>query len=66
MPADPPIVIYPPGEDGGRRVRAGARFLVHRRPDDAERFPGGVNWMLLWTVRILARDLLHPLGAGPP
>lgn len=29
MSADQPplVVIYPPGEDGGRRVRAGARFL---------------------------------------
>ncbi|MFF6813694.1 hypothetical protein ACFZAG_28015 [Streptomyces sp. NPDC012403] len=27
MANDRPIVIYPPGEDGGRRVRGGARFL---------------------------------------
>ncbi|MFC8366810.1 MULTISPECIES: hypothetical protein [unclassified Streptomyces] len=27
MASDQPIVIYPPGEDGGRRVRGGARFL---------------------------------------
>ncbi|MFD7686924.1 hypothetical protein [Streptomyces sp. NPDC059781] len=27
MASDRPIVIYPPGEDGGRRVRGGARFL---------------------------------------
>lgn len=27
MTSDRPIVIYPPGEDGGRRVRGGARFL---------------------------------------
>ncbi|MFE2276487.1 hypothetical protein ACFXAE_04260 [Streptomyces sp. NPDC059454] len=27
MVNDRPIVIYPPGEDGGRRVRGGARFL---------------------------------------
>ncbi|NGO45236.1 hypothetical protein [Streptomyces ureilyticus] len=27
MAIDQPIVLYPPGEDGGRRVRAGARFL---------------------------------------
>ncbi|BFO17933.1 hypothetical protein SHKM778_43210 [Streptomyces sp. KM77-8] len=27
MANDRSIVIYPPGEDGGRRVRAGERFL---------------------------------------
>lgn len=27
MASDQPIVIYPPGEDGGRRVRAGTHFL---------------------------------------
>ncbi|GHH94605.1 hypothetical protein [Streptomyces capillispiralis] len=27
MASDQPIVIYPPGEDGGRRVRADGRFL---------------------------------------
>ncbi|WP_371103227.1 hypothetical protein [Streptomyces sp. PU_AKi4] len=27
MASDQPIVIYPPGADGGRRVRDGARFL---------------------------------------
>ncbi|MGW4027484.1 hypothetical protein [Streptomyces sp. NPDC005009] len=27
MASGRPIVIYPPGEDGGRRVRGGARFL---------------------------------------
>ncbi|MFE4050232.1 hypothetical protein [Streptomyces sp. YIM B13518] len=27
MANDRPIVIYPPGEDGGRRVRDGPRFL---------------------------------------
>lgn len=27
MTGDEPIVIYPPASDGGRRVRAGGRFL---------------------------------------
>jgi hypothetical protein len=27
MAIDQPIVLCPPGEDGGRRVHAGARFL---------------------------------------
>ncbi|MFF0363294.1 hypothetical protein [Streptomyces fungicidicus] len=27
MTNERPVVIYPPGEDGGRRVRAGVRFL---------------------------------------
>ncbi|MEU6810015.1 hypothetical protein ABZ920_13635 [Streptomyces sp. NPDC046831] len=27
MAADVPVVVYPPAEDGGRRVRAGDRFL---------------------------------------
>ncbi|AVH60034.1 MULTISPECIES: hypothetical protein [Streptomyces] len=27
MASNPPVVIYPPGEDGGRRVRVGAEFV---------------------------------------
>ncbi|MBJ7907323.1 hypothetical protein ABZW47_06890 [Streptomyces sp. NPDC004549] len=27
MAATPPVVVYPPAEDGGRRVRVGDRFV---------------------------------------
>ncbi|MEW2132973.1 hypothetical protein [Streptomyces sp. NPDC005435] len=27
MAAMPPVVVYPPAEDGGRRVRVGDRFV---------------------------------------
>ncbi|GGW98830.1 putative Nudix hydrolase [Streptomyces malachitofuscus] len=45
------------------------RILVHRRPLDAERFPGGINWMLGGAVGVgesyedaAARELAEELG----
>lgn len=45
------------------------RFLVHRRPDDASRFPGQFNWMLGGAAEVgesyeqaAARELAEELG----
>ncbi|MGW7295382.1 NUDIX hydrolase [Streptomyces xiamenensis] len=47
------------------------RFLVHRRPDDASRFPGQFNWMLGGAVNVgesyeeaAARELAEELGVS--
>jgi 8-oxo-dGTP pyrophosphatase MutT (NUDIX family) len=48
---------------------AQGRFLVHRRPNDASRFPGRYNWMLGGAVEVgesyaeaAARELSEELG----
>ncbi|THA86643.1 NUDIX domain-containing protein [Streptomyces sp. A0592] len=47
----------------------GGRILVHRRPEDASRFPGHLNWMLGGAVGVAesyedaaARELAEELG----
>ncbi|GHE60843.1 NUDIX hydrolase [Streptomyces capitiformicae] len=47
----------------------GGRVLVHRRPDDASRFPGHLNWMLGGATEVgesyedaAARELAEELG----
>ncbi|MDT0468350.1 NUDIX hydrolase [Streptomyces gibsoniae] len=49
----------------------GGRFLVHRRPDDASRFPGQLNWMLGGAADVgesyqeaAARELEEELGVS--
>ncbi|MET9138875.1 hypothetical protein [Streptomyces parvulus] len=66
MATDKPVIVYPPGEDGGRRVRIGDRFvgLAYGLTDLAAfaQEAGLQDWDDLDVVR---SDLIEWRGGGP-
>lgn len=66
MASDRPVIVYPPGEDGGRRVRIGGRFvgLAYRATDIAAfvQEAGLQGWDDMDVVR---SELIEWRGGGP-
>jgi hypothetical protein len=64
-----PVVIYPPAEDGGRRVRAGDRFLgmAYGLLDVADFLRGvrGVGFDDADEASVAASELIEWRGGGP-
>ncbi|MFE5258254.1 hypothetical protein [Streptomyces coelicoflavus] len=66
MASDRPVIVYPPGEDGGRRVRIGGHFVgLAYGATDIARFMQEAGLQGWDDMDVVRSDLIDWRGGGP-